>query len=169
MVSYIENPSEDSVRGFFPLRQPVSVKSHFSKHHNCRGVTLLVKRQGRYNFKINAAVLKWGLGGKRGYGKKEIKNFLLDNSDVGFVWVFFNSQLVRIPVGWCELHHLCLTSRNSGVAHYLWDMGLLPWTLRTSDLSKSNNVCNRGSLTERQARCYRLQQKLFWECWTIVF
>lgn len=88
MVSYIEKVSDDSVRVFFSLRQPVSVKSHFSKHHNCRGVTLLVKRQGRCNFKINAGVLKPGSGGKRGYGKKEIKNFLLDNSDVVFVWFF---------------------------------------------------------------------------------
>lgn len=31
--------------------------------------------------------------------KKKIKNFLLDNSDVVFVWGFFNSQLVGIPVG----------------------------------------------------------------------
>lgn len=56
---------------------------------------MLVKRQGRYNFKINAAVLKLGLGGKRGYEKKINEEFLPGNSDE----YFLNSQLVRIPVG----------------------------------------------------------------------
>ena len=51
---------------------------------------LLVKRQGRCNFKINAAVLKLGLDVKRGY-----KKFLPGSS----AQLFFLTQLVRIPVG----------------------------------------------------------------------
>ena len=47
---------------------------------------LLVKREGRCNFKINAAVLKLGLGGKRGYEKEEMKNSC---QVVQLNWFFF--------------------------------------------------------------------------------
>lgn len=53
--------------------------------------------------------------------KEDIKKMEMKNSCLvtQMVLGFFNSQLVRIPVGCCELHHLGLTSRNSGIAHYL--------------------------------------------------
>lgn len=48
---------------------------------------MLVKRQRRYNFKINAPILKLGLGGKRGYEKIGNEEFLPGNSDDFFFFL----------------------------------------------------------------------------------
>lgn len=94
---------------------------------------LLVKRQGKCNFKMNAGVLKLGLDGKRGYEKEEMKNSCLVVQLNYFIF-FFNCQLVRIPVGCFELHLLGLISHNNGIPHYLGDTSSILGSYRLRSL-----------------------------------